>query len=242
MSLAYQSASYAIEMEPVIDNLPSAIIVVNRDRRVLLANKMAVAFARKSKEEFFGLRGGEAFGCVNSRTVPEGCGFAPACEFCKVRQAVMDTFEARRGHAGIESEMAFVDLGPLPVRVSTNYLRLQDQELVILALEDVSEQKMQEQIRLENARLRVAAEIAAAVCHEMNQPLMAISGMIGLLMMDGDIDDSTQNLMRTVKEQNERLGDITKKLLNLKRYETKSYAGGSRILDIVKSSPGASKA
>ena len=83
MSLAYQSASYAIEMEPVIDNLPSAIIVVDRDRRVLLANQMAVAFTRKSQEEFFGLRGGEAFGCVNSSTVPEGCGFAPACEFCK---------------------------------------------------------------------------------------------------------------------------------------------------------------
>jgi hypothetical protein len=63
--------------------------------------------------------------------------------------------------------MAFVERGLLPVRISTNYLRLPDQELVILAIEDLSEQKMQEQTRQENARLQ-----AAAVCHATNPPLV----------------------------------------------------------------------
>ena len=100
MTCAYQTSSFAVDMETVIDNLPSAVIVVDRDRRVLLANQQAAVLARKSKAEFFGLRGGEAFGCVNSTQVPEGCGFAPECEFCTVRGAVMETFAERRGASG----------------------------------------------------------------------------------------------------------------------------------------------
>lgn len=168
MSLANQPGLYLIEIDAIIDNLPSAIIVVGQDRKVLLANKMAAAFARTSKKDLCGRRGGDAIGCVNSRTVPEGCGFAPACELCKVRQAVQATFETHGGQTGVESEMAFIELGLLPTRIFTNYLRLQGQDLVILALEDVSEEKIQEQMRVENARLR-----AAAVCHEMDQPLVA---------------------------------------------------------------------
>ena len=83
MSLAYQSKLYPVEIEQVIDNLPSAIIVVDSDNRVLLANRMALTFSQKSKEAFFGLRGGEAFGCVNSNKSPEGCGYAPECNFAK---------------------------------------------------------------------------------------------------------------------------------------------------------------
>ena len=78
MTVAYQTSSFAVDMETVIDNLPSAVIVVDRDRRVLLANRQAVVLAHKSKEEFFGLRGGEAFGCVNSAGCPKAAGLRPS--------------------------------------------------------------------------------------------------------------------------------------------------------------------
>ena len=120
MTCAYQTSSLAVDMETVIDNLPSAVIVVDRDRRVLLANKQAAVLAHKSKAEFFGLRGGEAFGCVNSAKVAEGCGFAPECEFCMVRGTVMGTFAERRGRIGVESELTVTGMIRIPVRVSTN--------------------------------------------------------------------------------------------------------------------------
>jgi nitrogen-specific signal transduction histidine kinase len=230
MSLAYQSKLYPVEIEQVIDNLPSAIIVVDSDRRVLLANRMAVTFAQKSKEAFFGLRGGDAFGCVNSNKSPEGCGYAPECEFCKIRQAVLETFESRKGQVAVEAEMGFFQLGQVPVRVSTNFLEIGGQERVILALEDITEHKMQDQIRIENARLRAATETAATVCHEMGQPLMAMTGLLDLLSMDTEQED--RKLIETVKEQAARLGSISKRLMNLKSYRTRNYSGGNQILDI----------
>ncbi len=86
-----------VDIELVIDNLPCAIIVVNKDRRVLLGNKMAEIFANKTKVEFFGLSGGEAFGCVNSKTNPKGCGFAPACEFCTLMNTVYSNIKKIKG-------------------------------------------------------------------------------------------------------------------------------------------------
>lgn len=230
MGITFQPGNRKIDIEPVIDNLPSAIMVVDRDRRVLLANRMAAVFAQKSKEAFWGLRGGEAFGCVNSGKSPGGCGSAPECEICAIREAVMDTFETRRGQIGVETEMEFVQTGAIAVRASTNFIESDDQELVILSLEDMTEHKMQDLIRIENAKLRAAAETAAAVCHEMGQPLMAMTGILDLLIMDCEPDD--RQLVETVKEQALRLGTISKKLMSLKAFRTKRYSGTERVLDL----------
>ena len=73
--------------------------------------------------------------------VPEGCGFAPECEFCTVRGAVMETFAERRGRIGVESELTVTGMIRIPVRVSTNFIVAQNRELVdSRAIEDVSEQ------------------------------------------------------------------------------------------------------
>jgi len=226
----FQPGNRKIDIEPVIDNLPSAIMVMDRDRRVLLANRIAAAFAQKSKEAFWGLRGGEAFGCVNSGKSPEGCGAAPECEICAIREAIAETFESRRGRIGIETEMEFVQLGEISVRASTNFIESDDQGLVILSLEDMTEHKMQDLIRIENAKLRAAAETAAAICHEMGQPLMAMTGILDLLIMDCEPED--RKLAETVKEQALRLGAISKKLMDLKSYRTKKYSAEGQILDL----------
>ena len=75
---------------------------------------------------------------------------------------------------------------------------------------------MQAQIRIENARLRAATETAAAVCHEMGQPLMAMTGLLDLLT--ADCEQEERKLIETFKEQTVRLGGISKKLMNLKSY------------------------
>ena len=221
----------------MIDNLPNAIIVVDRDRRVMLANKQAVVFAgRSSKEEFFGLRGGEAFGCVNAAKSRDGCGFAPECVFCRIRQAVLDAFDARNGRVGTEAEVTVAGMGLVPLRVSTNFLESRGRELVILAIEDIREQRLREQLRFENERYRAAMATAGAVCHEMNQPLMALTAMAGLLKLGVAGGKPTLELVQAIEDQAMQLGRITRKLMQLKSYETKEYAEGRLILDIEKAS------
>lgn len=85
-------------------------------------------------------------------------------------------------------------------------------------------------------KLQGALELAGAVCHELNQPMMAINGYAELLMVKGDVDPIIGNSLDKIRRQTERMGSITRKLMSITRYETRKYTGGETIMDIDKSS------
>ncbi|PIE64273.1 MAG: hypothetical protein CSA26_08965 [Desulfobacterales bacterium] len=90
--------------------------------------------------------------------------------------------------------------------------------------------------RFYRERLQAALETAGAVCHELNQPMMAISGHSELLMATTDPSDPIYNKLAKIKGQVQRMSAITSKLMGITRYETKNYAQGERIVDLDKSS------
>jgi len=91
-------------------------------------------------------------------------------------------------------------------------------------------------IELQNAlaekeKFQGVLEMAGAVCHELNQPLMVISGYSEMLQMDLSEDDPQYKMIRNISEQVYRLGAITKKLMSITRYKAKNYLAGN-IVDI----------
>lgn len=100
----------------------------------------------------------------------------------------------------------------------------------------IKDQKLANEEKIKREKLQGVIETAGAVCHELNQPLYAISGYSELLLMDIPPEDPMHDTVRQIKSQVDRMGDITKKMMNITRYETMEYAGGTRIIDINKSS------
>jgi len=90
--------------------------------------------------------------------------------------------------------------------------------------------------RIYREKLQAVLETAGAICHELNQPMMTISGHTELLMDTLDQDDPVYPKIAKIKSQVERMGAITQKLMGITRYETKDYVKGERIVDIEKSS------
>ncbi len=78
-------------------------------------------------------------------------------------------------------------------------------------------------------------ELAGAVCHELNQPLQSVSGYSELLMMDLDAGDRTYETLKKIRHEIGRIGELTRKIMKITRYETKPYLK-SRIVDIDRSS------
>jgi signal transduction histidine kinase len=74
-------------------------------------------------------------------------------------------------------------------------------------------------------------EVSGAVCHEMNQPLMSISGYFELMMLNMSEDDPNYPRIKKIQVQLERMGGITKKMMQISRYRTKDYLNG-KIVDI----------
>ena len=102
-------------------------------------------------------------------------------------------------------------------------------------LSDLTEKNRAAQHRIQKEKLEGVLETAGAVCHEFNQPLQAISGYTELMAMKLEGHDARPYIDK-LTAQIERMRDITDKLQGVTRYETKDYAGNTKIIDIHKAS------
>jgi DNA-binding response OmpR family regulator len=90
--------------------------------------------------------------------------------------------------------------------------------------------------RIYREKLEAVLETAGAICHELNQPMMAISGHTEILMHALDPKDPHLPRVAKIKTQVDRMAAITQKLMGITRYETRNYTTGARIVDLDKSS------
>jgi len=106
---------------------------------------------------------------------------------------------------------------------------LKDKKISVLT--DVTSRKESEEMVREKDRLQGVLELSGAVCHEMNQPLMSTLGYFDLILMDMSVDDPNYSRICKIQTQLERMSNITKKLMEISRYQTKDYLNG-KILDL----------
>ncbi len=91
----------------------------------------------------------------------------------------------------------------------------------------------QEQL-LAREREAVLAEVAGATAHELNQPLTSIMGYAEILRREGGGHSS--RAAEVIAREAERMAEIVRKIGKLTKYETKSYVGRARILDLDRAS------
>lgn len=218
-------------MLQLINGLPLAIAVIDKDRKVILANRETYRFTNKNEAQLIGHVGGEAFGCIHHKDVPEGCGFGQNCLKCKLRETILNTMEMDKPHYMIETTMAFEQNGIRHLRISTNPMILNDDNVVLLSIEDITKIKDHERILIETEKLSAVIQTAGAICHEMNQPLTAILGFSELLVEEISDNDIRRSNIKEIKDQAIRLGTISGKLMTITRYRTKNYLS-QKILDI----------
>ena len=104
--------------------------------------------------------------------------------------------------------------------------------------QDVTESKEAEAAKRNQERLQGALELAGAVCHEMNQPLMVIQGCAELMALEVSsasevCSGQLSSKLERISHQIDRMKTMTQKLMGITRYETKKYPDG-KIFDIAK--------
>jgi len=102
--------------------------------------------------------------------------------------------------------------------------------------------RVEEQLAQAHAKLELSekhallAEIAGAAAHELNQPLTSVMGYADLLVRKLGQDSPGYRASTIIQSQSQRMAEIVRKLGRLTRYETKSYVGEQRILDLDRAS------
>ncbi|MCA9639551.1 MAG: PAS domain S-box protein, partial [Myxococcales bacterium] len=95
--------------------------------------------------------------------------------------------------------------------------------------------RAQDELRVRE-RQSIVAELAGTAAHELNQPLTSVIGYAELLRRHLDRGGQLYNAAGVIITEAERMAEIVRKIGKITRYETKSYVGGARILDLDKSS------
>jgi nitrogen-specific signal transduction histidine kinase len=220
-----------MDLKTVIDNLPIAIFVVDKERRILLSNRMANENHGCDHRNSDFTRLGDVVGCANADDNEEGCGFSPLCVLCKVKASIDNAFATQKSIPEFETDITIPSQGVRCLRLTITYIHqytpLQlEQEVCIITIKDISDLKKKE-------HLVAASETIGAICHGMSQPLQAILGNIELLGRC-QLDDSAILRVEKIVNEIERIKSFTYKLLHLTDYRTKRYLS-TQILDVEES-------
>jgi PAS domain S-box-containing protein len=80
------------------------------------------------------------------------------------------------------------------------------------------------------------AELAGAAAHELNQPLTSVMGYAELLKRRLERNTPAYAAAHVIVNEAERMAEIVRKIGKITKYETKSYVGAAKILDLDKAS------
>ena len=132
----------------------------------------------------------------------------------------------------------------IPVALTASIIYEEGREVATVGIfSDLRERLRIEQLLMQteeklaaSERQALIVELAGTAAHELNQPLTSVMGYAELLRrrLPEGYDDIHSFADILIKEA-ERMADIVRKIGRITRYETKTYVGESRILDLDKS-------
>jgi len=84
-----------------LETIPQPVeLMQGNPRQVVTANRAALVLFGKPLQEVAGHRGGQVFDCLHSFSAA-GCGRDSNCEPCRIRQAIVGTFETGEASHGV---------------------------------------------------------------------------------------------------------------------------------------------
>ncbi len=127
--------------------LPDPVMVVNAERQVVACNhRLWEALGLGDPESMLGLRPGELIHCVHAAESPGGCGASEACANCGAVHAVLECLAERRPVAreGRLRTTNAAEGGAMDLCIRAVPLRIEDTDLVVVSLRDISAEKRRE--------------------------------------------------------------------------------------------------
>jgi signal transduction histidine kinase len=124
-----------------LEAIPEAVLVLNRTRQIVLANRgLANLLGTEAEDSVRGLRFGEALACVHSDETAGGCGTTEFCRECGATKAIDS---CQQGAADVQECRILRRPGgeALDLRVWATPLEVNDEEFTIFAVSDIGHEK-----------------------------------------------------------------------------------------------------
>lgn len=128
-------------LEAVFNAMPSIVFLVDADVRIQEYNQAAAELMMTKRMVALKQRAGDILHCVHSLEVAEGCGNAPFCKDCVIRNSVVEAFQGNR----IVRRRAKLELTRdrqttlIYALITVSPFVFQETPLALLVIEDISE-------------------------------------------------------------------------------------------------------
>ncbi|MBW2109521.1 MAG: PAS domain-containing protein [Deltaproteobacteria bacterium] len=220
--MAVEAQFAEMKLNQIYNTSGNGMWVIGTDLEALRINEAFIGLSGRTKEEAVGRKCYKVF-------PGEGC-HTPECPLTRILGG------EERVRAEIEKELP--DGSTVPCLVTATAFRDTDGELIGIVedLMDMTEHKRAEEQRLQQEKLQGVIEMAGAVCHELNQPMQAVFTHCELVMASSKKSGPWSEDLKRIKEQIQRMGEITRKLMRITKYETKDYVFDEKIIDIDRAS------
>jgi len=128
-------------LKAVFDAMPSLIFVVDQDVRIQECNTAASDLLMAKRMTVLKHRAGEVLHCLHSTDVLEGCGRAPFCKDCTIRNSVTETAQGKRVVRRRTKLELIRDGNKIEIYalITTSPFTFKERPLVLLVIEDISE-------------------------------------------------------------------------------------------------------
>lgn len=220
----YSSMDEAYEFaENVINTVREPLIALDQNLRVVTVSRSFYDFFKVKPEETMGQL---IYNLVNKQW-----------DIPKLRELLETILPQKTSFDNYEVQHHFPNIGNCTMLLNARQIKraLGKDQIILLAIEDITERKMAEELLLEKKKLQGVLEMAGAICHELNQPLQVVSGYSEILLNDKGNSNPNYKALKGIEGGIKRIGLLMRKIMGITRYQSKPYLK-SEIIDIDKSS------
>ncbi len=176
--------------------VPCALVVLNAQRQIVFANDrfVSLVYPDRRKEHIYGLRPGEALGCVHASDNPGGCGASEFCSTCGAVGAILGSLagadEVRECRIVRGDTHESLDL-----RIWTTPVEIAGERFTVFAALDISHEKRRQ--ALERIFL-----------HDIHNVACGLTWSIDFLRKAGSDERARylEDIQRLSRELNEEIG------------------------------------
>jgi PAS domain S-box-containing protein len=198
----------------ILDCIRPQLIVLDRNKHVVLANRVFLETTGKPEAEVLGME------YYDFCPVEQGKNVCPADAVFKEGKA--ETFTHSQN---VNGELRWIERTASPMFDKNGQV-----EYVIEVIRDITAKKQFEEEQMERVKLQGVVDLAGTVAHEINSPLFAALGTAQL--MEEDLQDAeqvkdVQMIIRNLKS----ISELTKKMTTMTGFERKEYVGDANIVE-----------
>lgn len=224
---------HQIEIDAIYQNAPLFMLLIDQNFQIRKMNQPTAEMTGSRVDKVHGKSWGEALRCLSFLETPNGCGFGSKCSTCPVRNSVTATLNTETNVQGVEATFSFVrdqKEHEMSVLLSTVFLRLPDENMVLVCMQNITELKRTESERelfeqqfYQAQRLESIGRLAGGVAHDLNNLLSPILGYGEMLVDSIAAHDPRRNQVQEVVNAGLRARDLVRQLLAFSRKQTLEF-------------------